>query len=456
MRACFECVVKIWHVSVISVFLFSLSACESETEHALESEKVVASSSSVNAPPAKSQPDKDKPLNVRFFLEYSGGMKGFMPAGSAGQAATEFQKRIGSLVTETQVNPLISEKQFFLISTNGSPQSQPFNKILGTVEGLNSSAALGTELPEMLSGIMALPGADQQVNIVISDFIYGPDIKASFALLPALIRSAIAPVSQKKLAVAVLAEKSHFYGTYYPAVKMVGTKSIPRRQLSGELVPYYTWIIGPPALVSRYVNQVAKNLPLEQAFYGFTLPQLSYSALLTKISDPTLKPSGLGTIFINTDVENSIVGHDLAADVSGGPIDFTVALNLSGLPRAWQQPTYLVKNLDVQLSQGQASLSAPAVTMLTAVQKSNSPILAPYTHAVRLRLSKLQNGTTPLMLTLRAPETPRWIVAWSTSNDSQSAGQTFGLQYILQGVRESYPESLPPVFTARFTVKNDE
>jgi hypothetical protein len=456
MRACFELVVKIWHALIISTLLLSLSACEPDTEHETESGKKVAFSSSDNTSPIKTQLNRDKLLNVRLFLEYSGGMKGFMPAGSAGQSATEFQKRIGSLVTETQVSPLINEKQFFLINTNGSPQSQPFNKILETVEGLNVSAALGTELPEMLSGIMALPGADQQVSIVISDFIYGPDIKASFALLPALIRSAIAPVSQKKLAVAVLAEKSHFYGAFYPAVKMVGTKSIPRRQLSGELVPYYTWIIGPPALVSRYVNQVAKNLPSEQAFYGFTLPQFSYSALLTKISDPLLKPSGLGTIFINTDVEKFVVGHDLAADVSGGPIDFTVALNLSGLPRAWQQPTYLAKNLDVQLSQGQASLSAPAVTVLTVNQKSNSPILAPYTHAVRLRLSKLPNGTTLLILTLRAPETPRWIAAWSTPNDSQSAGQTFGLQYILQGVRESYPEPLPPVFTAQFTVKNDE
>jgi hypothetical protein len=456
MRACFESVAKIWHALVISTFLLSLSGCESETEFATESKKEAASSTSVQTPLAKTQPNKRSALNVRFFLEYSGGMKGFMPEGSAGREATEFQKRVGGLVTETQVSPLISSKQFFLINTNGSPHEQPFNKVLETVGGLNSSAALGTELPQMLSGIMALPGADQQVNVVISDFIYGPDVKAGFALLPALIRAAIAPVSKKNLAVAVLAEKSHFYGNYYPAVKMVGKKSVPSRQLSGELVPYYTWIIGPPALVSQYVNQVAKNLPPEQAFYGLTLPQLSYSALLTKINEPSLKPNGTGTIFFNTEVENSIIGHDLTADVSSGPIDFTVALNLTGLPRAWQQPSYLVKNLDVQLSQGQAAISAPAVTMLTAGQKSSSPTLAPYTHAVRLRLSKLPKDTTPLVLTLRAPETPRWIAVWSTGDDSQSSGQTFGLQYILQGVRESYPEALPAVFTARFTVKNDE
>jgi hypothetical protein len=456
MRDCFISVAKVWHALLISIFLLSLSACERDTEVATESKKSVSPSSSVTTPSVEAQPIRSDLLNVRLFLEYSGGMKGFMPAGSAGRDATEFQKRIGSLVTETQVSPLINAKQFYLINTNGSPQPQPFNKILETVEGLNSSAALGTELPQMLSGIMALPGAAQQVNVVISDFIYGPDVKAGFALLPALIRAAIAPVSQKNLAVAVLAEKSHFYGTFYPAVKMVGKKSVPSRQLGGELVPYYAWVIGPPALVSQYVNQVAKSLPPEQAFYGLTLPKPSYSALLTKINESSLRPTGEGTVFFNTEVENSVVGHDLAADVSGGPIDFTVALNLTGLPLAWQQPAYLIKNLRVQLSQGQVALSAPGVTTLTAVQKSNSPALASYTHAVRLRLSKLPNGTTPLVLTLRAPETPRWIAAWSTGDDSQSSGQTFGLHYILQGVRESYPEALPPVFTARLTIKNDE
>jgi hypothetical protein len=187
------------------------------------------------------------------------------------------------------------------------------------VQGEVSQAALGTELPQMLEGILNRPQATQEVSVVISDFIYGPARKSDFSQLPNLIRTSIAPVSQQQLAVAVFGEASRFYGTYHPAVKT----PVAKRSLNGEKVPYYVWVIGPPELVARYAAEVFKNAPAQQAFYGLKLPTPAFAPLLTKLTDPKLKPSG-GTVFAE--------GSGLSVDVSDDPVDFSLGLNLGTLP----------------------------------------------------------------------------------------------------------------------------
>ena len=196
------------------------------------------------------------PLSVNVFLEYSGGMKGFVPRGGAANPPTEFQKRIGALITETQVNGAVADRKYYLCE-NAAPRPVKFEQLRDVVQGEVSQAALGTELPQMLEGILNRPKAGEEVSVVISDFIYGPARKSDFSQLPNLIRTAIAPVSRQQLAVAVFGETSHFYGSYFPAVKT----PVQKRTLNGEKVPYYVWVIGPPAQVARYAAEVFRNAP---------------------------------------------------------------------------------------------------------------------------------------------------------------------------------------------------
>ena len=382
------------------------------------------------------------PLPVSVFLEYSGGMKGFVPRGNAGTAATEFQQRIGALLTETQVSSAVAERHYFLCE-NAEPKSVTFEQLRDVVQGEESKAALGTELPQMLAGILNRPKATQEVSVIISDFIYGPARKSDFSQLPNLIRTAIAPVSQKQLAVAVFGEASHFYGTYHPAVKT----PVAKRQLDGEKVPYYVWVIGPPALVARYTAEVFKNAPAQQAFFGLKTPTPAFAPVLTKLTDPKLKPSG-GTVFAE--------GEGLSADISDDPVDFSVGLDLGGLPKAWQEAAFLTQNLQVRLPNGQATLVANSARKLTDVEKDGQPVLAPFTHVLRLHVSKLGKGASMLTLALPAPETPAWVAAWATTNDNLPAPRTFGLDQVLAGVRQSYPTPLPAVFTVQLPLKNDQ
>jgi len=382
------------------------------------------------------------PLRVNVFLEYSGGMKGFVPRGGADKPATEFQQRIGALITETLVSPAVADRKYYLCE-NAAPRAVPFQQLRDVVQGEVNQAALGTELPQMLEGILAMPQATQQVSVVISDFIYGPARKSDFSQLPNLIRTAIAPVSQKQLAVAVFGEASHFYGTYHPAVKT----PVAKRTLNGEKVPYYVWVIGPPALVARYSAEVFKNAPAQQAFFGLKTTTPAFAPLLTKLTDPKMKSSG-GTVY----AEN----NGLTLNASDDPVDFSVGINLKELPEAWQKPAFLAQHLLVRLPNGQASLLPNSVRTLTEDEQSGQPVLAPYTHVLRLRVSKLLAPTATLSLALPAPETPDWVAAWSTTNDNTPAPRTFGLDQVLAGVRQSYPTPLPPVFTVQLPLKNDK
>ena len=382
------------------------------------------------------------PLHVSVFLEYSGGMKGFVPRGGADKPATEFQKRIGALITETQVNGAVADRKYYLCE-NAAPRPVKFEEMRDVVQGEVSQAALGTELPQMLEGILNRPKAGEEVSVVISDFIYGPARKSDFSQLPNLIRTSIAPVSRQQLAVAVFGETSRFYGSYFPAVKT----PVQKRTLNGEKVPYYVWVIGPPAQVARFAAEVFRNAPAQQAFFGLKTSTPAFAPLLTKLTDPKLKPSG-GTVY----AEN----NGLTLNPSDDPVDFSVGLDLKELPDAWQKPAFLAQHLQVRLPNGQASLLPNSVRPLTDEEQSGQPVLAPYTHVVRLRVSKLAAPTATLTLALPAPETPDWVAAWATTNDNTPAPRTFGLDQILTGVRQSYPTPLPAVFTVQFPLKNDK
>ncbi|GAA4359290.1 hypothetical protein GCM10023185_25790 [Hymenobacter saemangeumensis] len=391
--------------------------------------------------PAETAAATPEPLRVSIFLEYSGGMKGFVPRGGAATPPTEFQQRIGALITETQVNGAVAERKYYLCE-NAAPRPVKFNELRDVVQGEVAQAALGTELPQMLEGILARPGATQEVSVVISDFIYGPARKSDFSQLPNLIRTSIAPVSQQQLAVAVFGEASKFYGTYHPAVK----EPVQKRTLNGEKVPYYVWVIGPPTQVARYVGEVFRNAPAQQAYYGLKLPTPAFAPLLTKLTDSKLKPSG------SVYAENG----GLTLDVSDDPSEFTMGLNLAALPASMQQPAFLAQNLQVRLPNGQAGLVPNSVRKLSDDEQAGQPTLSPYSHVLRLKVSKLAAKNATLSLALPAPETPDWVAAWSTTNDNTPAPRTFGLDQLLSGVRLSYPSPLPPVFTAQLPLKNDK
>ena len=384
------------------------------------------------------------PLRVSMFLELSGGMRGFMPANAPDTQPTEFQTYISQLASRTRSSPAVTEAQF-LLALQDTPAPTTYKHFRDVVQGDTREAAPGTELPDMLETILGQPGAAGRVSVVVSDFIYGPANKADIALMKVRITDALAAVRQKQLAVAVLAATSRFSGTFHPAVKT------PREKVSvaGQPMPYYVWVIGPPAAVGRYLNEVTPGNEAKQAFFGLALPKVPATAVLTQVplSSP-LAPSGEGSVSFATGQPSAELE---VSDVKDG-VEFTVALNLAALPAAWREPAFLAQHLRVQLDGGAARLVPKSVQVLKDVAG-----LADYTHALRLRLSALPKQPATLRLSLPAPETPAWVADWTTQNDNQpgTPPRTYRLGEIVGGVREVFPGALPPVFTTQFTLTQD-
>jgi hypothetical protein len=296
----------------------------------------------------------------------------------------------------------------------------------------------------MLENILALPQAADKVNVIVSDFIYGPKNQATSALMNVNITDALATVTKKGLAVAVLGETSKFYGTYHPAVKT----PLKQRALKGETLPYYIWVIGPPAAVARYLNEVlpAPAATTQQAYFGLSFPKVPYAAVLTQVpAGSPLAPGGEGSISYG----GAGVSTNLEVDDVSKGVDFTVALDLRQLPAAWREPAFLARNLQAQVPNGAVKLLPNSIKLTTGV-----PELQAYTHTVRLHLSGFPKAGAQLSLRLPAPGLPAWVAQRSTENDNQPAAtpHTYRLTEIMNGVRGAFPQALPPVFTATFTL----
>jgi hypothetical protein len=396
--------------------------------------------------PAAVAPNAAAPLQANVFLELSGGMRGFMPANAPATPPTAFQQRVSLLALRTNSSPVVTKASFWL-SLNKAPQPRTYGQFQQVVQGDTKQAALGTELPTMLENILALPQATERVNVVISDFVYGPQDPTKAALINVNIAGALTPVTKKELAVAVLGETSKFYGNFFPVVKT------PQKQraLKGETLPYYIWVIGPPTAVARYVNEVlpTTSATTQEAYFGLRFPKVPYAAVLTQVpAGSPLAPGGAGSISYGG------AGVSTNLDVSGvkGGVDFTVALDLRQLPAAWREPAFLAQHLQAQVPNGSVKLLPNSVKLL-----ANVPQLQAYTHTLRLHLSDFPKGGGQLQLTLPAPGIPAWVAQRSTENDNQPGPvpHTYRLSEIMNGVREAFPQALPPVFTATFTLAQD-
>ena len=211
-------------VFVMCGLAIGLAACGDdnppETEKAVPAAKIAA-------------PYKEEvvtPLVVNVFLELSGGMKGFMPLNTAAMLPTAFQNRVSALASKTNSSPEVSKAQF-LLGLNQTSKAVTYNHFRDVLQGQTKEAAKGTELPTMLENLLNSPDASNRVNVIVSDYIYGPEDAGNFTTMKPRIADALALVSKKHLAVAVIGETSRFYGTFYPAVKTISREEF---QIKGQ------------------------------------------------------------------------------------------------------------------------------------------------------------------------------------------------------------------------------
>ncbi|GAA4437496.1 hypothetical protein GCM10023188_31760 [Pontibacter saemangeumensis] len=392
-------------------------------------------------PATKTPAAAPEKVDVNVYLEISNGMKGFMPTAAAGKEATGFQQNLLKLLSEVQDGRYVAEKGFYLAKEDA--QSRPvldsvsYNTMKSYIVSGIKDDVRGTPLPAMLKAALQKSLDQGAVSVIVSDFIHGPSDQGQFISLDADIRSSLREAEHQDLAIAILGNTSGFFGTYHPAVK----KPEVRRTLNGEEIPYYIWVIGKQEEVQVVTNKVLRNLPPQQAYFGFEYKSVPYSALL---KEKEFRPAGV--VYCSSRNADPCTSVNLQPEKEE-PVEFTIGLDLSGLPLSMQDEAYLERNLKVAGNGSRARL----VSVKAADENIKAtPDLAKYSHFVRVQVPQLTANSGSIAVQL--PQVfPTWINAWATDNDNNPAAEpkkTYQLDKIADGVQALYRDQGDFVFNS--------
>ncbi len=349
---------------------------------------------------------------------------------------TEFQIRIGQLLNEVHSSPQIEQAAFYEI--NDLARAVPFDTLRSRINGvgrLKKYNRTGLGVAQTFQTVLSQPNADKVVSVLVTDLTDHSASKLNLAALEDDVTSAMAGLRKQRLSASVYTDSSRFYGDFTPAYH----KSGRRQQLSGTVLPYYIWVIGPPALVARFNREIFRDRPARQAHVGLSFPNLAYAVRLQSVMKPEGQMSYAG----------APTQPAVKADFGQGKREFAVALDLSGLPPELQEPAVLNAQLILDKPGTTAELVAGSARRLTEAEHGNSALEA-YSHVVRVRVTGVSAAQTTLTLRLPAPPLPAWVAAQSTLDDAiptRHPARTYHLDWILSGARKAYGATPPPVFS---------
>ena len=411
-------------VTLIFLLVFSTFSCIRKNTKKEEAQDKPIEQPKANTA-ATSTPASTTINQVNVFLEVSGSMKGFMPTNKANDI-TAFQQTIDPFLATIQQSNSIQGKAYFEVREK--PYPIDYDKLAQTVRYGIQQAASSTTIPAILDSIIT--NNPDGVNILISDFIYSPENGRAVSFVSTDIYRVLAKAKQQGQAISIFGATSDFDGTFYPAFKAT-QKTIAR--CCDTNIPYYVWVIGKPAQVQLFNREVVKNTFPEEVHAGFTFAAPAYSVL-----DKYLP---VGAWYCASGSNNC---HEVAVSDLQRALEMVVGVNLASLPPAFQSETYLKQNLKLEAENTDAKITniypAAQFKTLAGVAGKNTDPLKPYTHFVRLKLSKLNAPQTDMHLSL-ANQRPAWVAQWTTQDDSQinqEGAKTFNLSGIMDGVERAF------------------
>ncbi|RDC65977.1 hypothetical protein [Adhaeribacter pallidiroseus] len=435
---------KITQTAILAVAI-GLNACSSENKN----ESATTDTTSTTTSSAKAKPPAPAAAavgQVNVFMEISGSMKGFMPAGNGGQI-TQFQETLDALLAMVQQNNQMGQKQFFEVREKIYPAD--YNQVSKHLRyGLEETASSST-IPVMLDSIISNYSSPNGVNVFISDFIYAPANGQAVNFVTTDIYRVIAKAQQQGQAVSIFGTTSNFKGTFYPAVKTT-RKTIPN--CCDTEVPYYVWVMGNPKQVQLFNRQLMAGKFTDELHLGFEFSAPAYAVL------DKFMPVGNWYCSSTGNACQDITVSDLKT-----PLEMVIGLDLAQLPASYTNEAYLKKNLKLSAENSDVQITGLYTAAQFKTQKGvagqNTSPLKPYTHFVKAKLTKMVAPEIELQIALQN-QRPAWVQSRTTTNDSQinrEGAKTFQLAGIVAGVERAYSTGNAgnTIFTATIRAKKE-
>ena len=395
----------------------------------------------------------EKIRQVNVLVDLSGGMAGFVHPNAPGEPGSDFQQTITALLSDVQGQTAVSYYFVEQAPTAGASVLHPttYAEVSRVISQGAKRYAMGTEMPEMLRQAVKMQASKPgTINVIVSDFIYGPQNQQQVWRVRTDVKDALAASSP--LAISVYAGSSEYRGNFYP-----GTRHKPQA-LHGAKVPYYVWVMGAPALVAQANGQLLTSLADHPQAHFNQATAVPAHGVLTGYE-------AQGSWFVDPEAAANtpaVVFSDLSKQA---PAHFVVGLDLHALPKSVrQQFNKATLELDPATSDAEvlrtwAAGEAGAPKLPAAATRQG------YTHFAQVGLTKIRGAKQSTVVTLRLPATgaalPGWVAEYTTANDDNIASQgpkTFRLTDVLQGAQDAFahqPTAAAPVWQAPMTLRID-
>ena len=367
---------------------------------------------------------------IHFFLETSASMGGYLKGG------TTFKDVVADVVTKAnQIRPV----SLYTISGKAQPVTGGVNSFVAELATTPLATGKSSEMHQIFKQVGSKAGSND-LAILVSDCILSfpdvdikrnPEVNRSDAssTLKNNMYDQFASFSKQGIGATVLAYTSPFNGTYY-------TYQNQKQKLTGEQRPFYIWVIGKQNLLGPFVQQLVDQLTTSSAKrldFGAAGALNRYDLLFALNKKGDWRAD-------HNNVTNITMGRKTQ------PIEFSIGLNMTGLPEYAQAESYLKSNLAVTADNGSVKLvnvQRKDAVKTDRMSDREQKLLQPNTHVLTFRVDNLFADAATLTLKLPV-RFDTWYTTWSTMDDRTEAGRknkTFALEHLMTGVREAYQTS---------------
>ena len=287
---------------------------------------------------------------------------------------------------------------------------------------------------------------ENNIVILISDCIYslgdGDETEGKLNIQKSLTHDAFNDALKRKkndLSTVCLKMISNFNGLYYDL------NDKPVR--INDQRPYYIWIMGQESLINEYYPKITKNLVGINNSYVLTSKNNGIPPFYTVLRET----NGIGTFKIaKEDRGKSTINSIQDITFSKGKFQFALALDLSQI---LVDKSYLLSSNNYK-AEGYEIVSVEPVDQNNLLPNEWKRLeSSPATHIITVATSDktlLRDMELELLNSI-----PEWVEQSSSNDDRQLTNElnkTFGLSYLVQGIREAYVTQNPKQ-TSYFKIK---
>lgn len=275
---------------------------------------------------------------------------------------------------------------------------------------------------------------NKQIVILISDCIYslgtGEGTIGKLGIQKSLTHDAFNDAMNKNdLETVCLKMNSTFKGNYFDLNDHPTFIEATR--------PYFIWIVGEKHLLENYYPSFIKDMTGIEKTYTLSSPSNESTLFYT-----VLKETNKVGFFKQTDRHQTDVRNIEDVKYENGQLQFSIAVDLSKMP---VDSAYLINTKNYKVPDGFIVQSVEKINrnkisqrdMLT-VEKTTA------THFITVSTTdkySIQNLTVEL-----SNQIPQWVSDNSSANDvniKDQLTQTFGIWYLIKGVKEAYETKYP-------------